>query len=155
MNTGFPIPSQSGLRCHVSFKNRTGVHVVTLGAAKLPHCKVEISELFLDDVVVVLIPGIAGDLIGWIRVGRSRVVVEGKADNSLRAGKNVAGVGSALGIALKPFHVTGLTFRRPAQKLIGMPRPAGRRNPAIVKAELGGNELYVTLGDDGIHGDRT
>ena len=82
MNTGFPIPSQPGLGCHISFKNRTGIHVVTLGAAKLLHCKIEVPELFLDNIVVVLIPGIAGDLIGWIRVDWSRVVVEGKADNS-------------------------------------------------------------------------
>ena len=154
MNTGFPIPSQPRFGCHIPFKDRAGIHVVTLSAAELLHGEVEILELFLDDVVVVLIPGVAGDLVGGIRVDWSRVVIECKTDNSLRTGKNIAGVSSAFGITFQPFHVTGLPLRDPAQKLIGMSCPASRSNPAIVKADLGGNELYVTLGDDGIHRQR-
>ena len=154
LHTGLSVPSQSRLGGEISFKNRPGVYIVTLDTAEFLHRKIEVLQLCLDNVVVVIIPGIAGDLVVRIGVSRSRIVVEGEADDGLGTGKNLAGISSAFGVSLKPLHITGLSLGNPLQEIISMPCPEARGYPAIFKAEFFGNELDVSLGDDWIHGDR-
>lgn len=104
LDGGFPIPAEAGVGGEIAFEHRAGIDVVTLGAADFLELCVELGKAFLDEVVVVVVPGVAGDSVvggmGFWEWGTASVVVDGEGDDGSAAGKDFARVGTAGGVAL-------------------------------------------------------
>ena len=135
----FSVPSEACLGCEVPFEDRSGVDVITLLPAHLLHGPVEICQFFLDDIVVIVIPGIAGDAVSRVGFLWAGVVVEGQADDCPGTGQDLAWVSPALRVAFEPLHVPRLAPGHPGQEFVGVPGPSSGRHPAVVKADPGGN----------------
>ncbi len=63
LDGGLAVPAEAGVGGEVAFEHRAGVDVAALGAAEVAQGGVEVAELFLDEVVVVVVPGVAGDAV--------------------------------------------------------------------------------------------
>ena len=147
LHGGLAIPAHSRLGGKVAFQDGPGIDVGPLHSTHLLHGEVEISQLLLNDVVVVVVPGVAGDAVGRVGLLRSRIVIESQANHGLCTGQDFPRVGPALGIAFQPGHVTGLARRNPLQELIGVAGTVGGGHPAVVEPELGSDELHVAFGE--------
>lgn len=76
LHGAFAIPAETGDRGEIAFQNGPSIDVVTLGSALGGECRIEGAELFPHQVVVVLIPCVAGNFpIGWV-FDRAWVVVQ-------------------------------------------------------------------------------
>ena len=174
LDGGLAVPAEAGFGGEVAFEDGAGVGVVALGAAHVLEGEVEVAEFVLDEVVVVVVPGVTGDAVVWGRgilaAGRRRnglrrdaaatvmvggvagVVVEGEGDDGLGAGEDFAGVAAAFEVALEPFHVAGLAVGDPLEVVVGVGGAGGGGNTAVIEAELGGDVADVGFGGGGVDG---
>jgi len=157
----FAIPADSGFMGEVAFEYRPGIDVIALSATPFFQCRIEGLEFFDDEVVVVIVPCVAGDAAGGPRVVRfglvlARVVVEREDDDRSDAGEDFARVDTAVGIARHPLHVAVFAVVDPLQIGFGVRCAGCFGDPAIVESELGGKrgdagfEAWVGL----LHGGR-
>ena len=58
------VPARPGFRREITFHDRTGIDVITLPPAVGLQEGVERAEFFLNQVVVVVAPGVAGESAG-------------------------------------------------------------------------------------------
>jgi hypothetical protein len=141
------IPAEAGLAGEVALENGAGVHVMALGAAEAGEEGVELPEAFFDEVVVVVVPGVAGDAVGAVPLGpvRALPVGGGEDDEGSGAGDDVAGVGAALGVAGEPGHVSVFAVGDPLLEDIAVGGREGGGDAAVGEAEVEGE-----LADEGL-----
>ena len=90
LDGGFPAPAEAGIRSKIALQHRAGIDVIALGAAEFLELRIEESEAFFDEIVVVFVPRIAGDTVVrgvafGERVGAG-MIVQREADDSAAAG---------------------------------------------------------------------
>ena len=110
-----------------------------------------VEETNDDDVVVVIIPRIAGDSIIGTRLFPCGEIVEREGNDRATTRKDFAGVASPFGVSFEPLHITGMSFFDPAEVVIGMGSPGCGGDAAVVEAKLSGDELHVGFDDAGVH----
>lgn len=151
LDGGFAIPTKAGSGGEVAFKDRAGVGVVALGAAHVCKGVVEVLEFFLDEVVVVVIPRVAGDAVVAAGLFFCGEVVEGERDDRAAAGEDLARVAAAFDITLEPAHVAGVACFDPFEVAIGVGGTGGGGDATVIEAQLSSDELDVGVGDGGSH----
>lgn len=151
LDGGFAVPAEAGFGGEVAFEDGAGVGVVALGAAHVLEGGVEVAEFVLDDVVVVIVPGVAGDAVVGGGVFLAGKVVEGEGDDGLGAGEDFARVAAAFEVSFEPFHVAGFAVLDPLEVVVGVGRAGGSSDPAVIEAELGGDVADVGFGGGEVH----
>ena len=67
LHRAFTAPAESGLAGEVTLQNGAGIDIGLLHAAMSGEKGIEFAQLFLDEVVVVVIPRVAGDAPAGMR----------------------------------------------------------------------------------------
>lgn len=154
LNGGFSIPAEAGFGGEVAFEDGSVVDVLFLVAAVGFEFGGEGFHLFLDDIVVVGVPGVSRELSRLAAGdGITLEIVEGENDDGLGAGEDDTGVFAAFGISFHPGHV--------AVAAVGDPLVEGGRvfgfgsggDAAFVEAEFAG-EFTDAVFEGVRHGDR-
>ena len=68
LDGGLAIPAEAGGACKIAFEDGAGIDVVTLLAAHVFESEIEVLELVLDEVVVVVVPRIAGNTVSDVGI---------------------------------------------------------------------------------------
>lgn len=63
LDGGFTVPAEAGVCGEIALEDGAGIDVVALGAADFDEFLVECGEAFFDEVVVVVVPRVAGDAV--------------------------------------------------------------------------------------------
>jgi hypothetical protein len=101
--------------------------------------------------MVVVVPGVSGDTIVGAGLIFGGEIIEGEGNDGPAAGKDFAGIATAVGISFKPGHVAGVTFFHPFEVGVGVGSAGGCGDAALVEAQLPGDEPDVGFGDVRIH----
>ena len=147
---GFAVPTDAREGGEVAFEDGAGIDIEALLAAALGEPEIELAELGGEEIVVVVAPGVASDLVrrrgrgvGW----RGGEVVDGEDDGCLGTWEDELGVGAAIGVAVEPFHLAGAASGEPVAKFLGVGRGDAWGGAAEGEAEGMG------VGDEvGFHG---
>ena len=111
---------------------------------------IKLPEFFFDQVVVIVVPCVAGDAVAAgvvLRKGTvARKIIEGEADHRAASGQDLARVAAAMRVVLEPGHLTVFTVLDPIEKFLRMACGAGFGEAAIVEACLGGPMFHLCLG---------
>ena len=94
---------------------------------------IQVLQLRLNNVMVILIPGVTGNSIINIRILFAWKIIEGQTYDGKSAIDHNGRINSALNIALKPFHITRAAVIDPFTVFFGMGSLLRPRYPAIVK----------------------
>ena len=70
LDSGFSVPAEAGIGGEVALEDGAGVDIVALDAAEGSEFFIESGEAFLDELVVVVVPGIARDAVVLRVAGR-------------------------------------------------------------------------------------
>lgn len=113
---------------------------------------IEGGEAFFNEIMVVIIPGVAGDAVAAGMAGRERaatgIVVEGEADEGAAAGEDDARIGAAGGIPGEPFHFAMAAIGEPGVEGGGVGGSAGGGDATIIEAEITCDLLHAGGGGD-------
>ena len=137
---GFPVPTEAGIAGEVAFQHRAGIDIEALGAAEGLQFSVEVPEAFLNEIVVILVPGIARDAVAagaaFGKRTTARIVVQSQADDGFATWQHLARVAAALRSSLQPAHFAMLALRDPIpeeRRVTGLLRLG---DAAVIEAKL-------------------
>ena len=144
----FAVPAEAGGGSPVAFEDGAGIGVEFLGAAAVFEVGAEVAEFAVEEGVVVVAPGVAGDGAGGGLGGRGMgvglPVVEGEGDDGAGPGEDLAGVAAALGLAGHPLHGAVAAVVEPGLEGVGVGSGALEEgDAAVVEAEVGGEALQI------------
>ena len=94
---------------------------------------IQVLQLRLNDLMVILIPGVTGNSIINIRILFPWKIIKRQTHYGKSTIDHNGRINSALYIALKPFHITRATVIDPLTVLFGMGSLLRPRYSAIVK----------------------
>ena len=146
----FAIPAESGIAGEIAFEDRAGIDIEFLRAAERLQFLIKLLEFFFDQIVVIVVPCVAGDAVAaGVVFGEGVVsweIIEREADHRAAAGQYLARVAAAMRVALEPGHFAVFAVLDPIEKFLRMACGAGFGEATIVEAGLGGPMFHLCLG---------
>jgi uncharacterized protein YqeY len=138
LHGAFAIPAEAGVTGEIAFEDRAGVDVVPLAAAEAGEERVELPEALFDEVVVVVVPGVASDAEGAVAFGAfgALPVVGGEDDEGFGFGDEEAGIGAAVEVFGHPGHVAELAVCDPLFEEVAMGGGTCGGDSAVGEAEI-------------------
>ena len=76
LHSGFTTPSQTSIIGKIPLQHRSSVTVVSLSPPQFLHRQIHLLELVLNDMMVVLIPGITGDTVVHVGMIFGRQIIK-------------------------------------------------------------------------------
>ena len=148
LHGALPAPAKAGLVGEIALQDRTGIDVAALASADQVDVVPDLAQAGLHDVVVVVVPGIAGDAPWGLPLGRrdgtvARQVVQGEDDHGARPRHHLAGIAAAVRIAGEPGHLAVLPLGDPVAEDIGVRRLVRAGNPAVIEPDLARDAAQV------------
>ena len=140
LHGGFPVPAEPGVAREVPLQHRPGIHVESLGAAEGLQFPVELPQPLFYQVVIVVIPRVAGDPVASVvpfgKRTTARIVIQRETDDRPATGQHLARIAASLRRALKPRHFAMFSFRDPIAEKIRVTRLLRPCDPTIVETQL-------------------
>src|SRR4030095_11817909 len=131
------MPAGSGLRRVITFQNRSSIDITFLLPAELAQKLIDFSQFALDQIVIVIAPGIPRDSAcsgtGVACLGGSLKIIHRKHNDRACASQNLLRITAFFFSALHVTHFAVSTFIQPISEFICVWRGAAGRDAAGVK----------------------
>src|SRR5437870_2942648 len=136
------MPTDAGGRRMVALQHRAGVDITFLAPAVPTQEIVDRSQLFLNDFVIIITPGISRDATSLSSGRHTRLdmsslkIIKRENNHRFRFRQNLLRIASLLCITCEVIHLAALAAIQPFPKLHRMFRSIGPRKAAKIKSQL-------------------